>query len=113
PSHLVALGQDVAWDTPAAYGGGMNTHEQKFDNRESNPNGAGPDRLAGGMGVSSEREGVTGPGQSGTDGERETHEPEPEGESPPEQAPGNEETNPVGIPPKPHHPDHNPGHSAG
>lgn len=91
----------------------MASHEQEFDNRASNPNAAGPDRLAGGMGVSSEREGVTGPDQHGTDGERDTQEAQPEGETPPEQEPGNEETNPVGIPPKPHHPRHNPGHSGG
>lgn len=34
----------------------------------SNPNATGPDGAAGDMGVSSEREGATGPGQHGTDG---------------------------------------------
>ena len=70
--------------------------------RESNPNASGPDRAAGGMGVSSEREGHTGPGQHATDGVRDTtpiDEP-PEAETPPEQRPVNPEENPDGIPPK-------------
>ncbi|MFX4271081.1 hypothetical protein ACQBAR_10765 [Propionibacteriaceae bacterium Y1685] len=45
---------------------------QAFDTQASNPSGGGPDRLAGGMGVSSERTGETGPGQHGTDGVRAT-----------------------------------------
>ena len=40
--------------------------------RESHPNAAGPDRGEGDMGVSSEREGHTGPGQHSTDGTRDT-----------------------------------------
>jgi hypothetical protein len=70
--------------------------------RESNPNASGPERAAGGMGVSSEREGHTGPGQHATDGTRDTaplDEP-PEGETPPEQSPGSVEENPEGITPK-------------
>jgi len=70
--------------------------------RQSNPNANGPDRAAGGMGVSSEREGHTGPGQHATDGTRDTtpiDEP-PDAETPPEQQPGNVEENPDGIPPK-------------
>ena len=70
--------------------------------RESNPNASGADRAAGGMGVSSEREGHTGPGQHGTDGVRDTaavDEPS-EAEIPPEQRPGMVEENPEGIPPK-------------
>lgn len=38
----------------------------------SNPNANGPDGAAGEMGVSSEREGPTGPGQHGTDGHLDT-----------------------------------------
>ncbi len=38
----------------------------------SNPNANGPDGAAGGMGVSSEIEGSTGPGQHGTDGQLDT-----------------------------------------
>ena len=55
-----------------------------------------------GMGVSSERVGPTGPGQSGTDGVRDVspHEREPDEETFPEQAPGNPEDNPEGIEPK-------------
>lgn len=56
---------------------------------------------SGDMGVSSEREGHTGPGQTGTDGTRDvtTERPDSE-EAPPEQRPGSEEENPEGIPPK-------------
>ena len=57
---------------------------------------------SGDMGVSSEREGHTGPGQEGTDGVRDVTpaEPDPDADVPPEQRPGAEETNPEGIPPK-------------
>jgi hypothetical protein len=61
---------------------------------------------SGDMGVSSEREGPTGPGgQVGTDGVRDVTSPEPDPEVdaddvPPEQRPGAVETNPEGIPPK-------------
>ncbi len=68
--------------------------------RESTPNAGGPDGAAGGMGVSSERVGPTGPGQEGTDGVRSTHHHEPAGDTPPEQHPGGFEEKPVGIPPK-------------
>ena len=51
------------------------THEQETELRESNPNAGGPDRAAGGMGVSSERVGPTGGGGHGTDGEKDTTEP--------------------------------------
>ncbi len=75
------------------------------DNAESNPNAGGPEGLAGGMGVSSERVGPTGPGQVGTDGERDTSPVPPDsavtrGDVPPEQQPGRVEANPTGIPPK-------------
>lgn len=63
--------------------------------RASNPNAAGPQGAAGGMGVSSERTGPTGPGQHSTDGVRDVR-PEERGSDadvPPEQAPGNEEQN--------------------
>jgi len=56
---------------------------------------------SGGMGVSSEREGPTGPGQSGTDGVRDVTTDRPDTEdAPPEQRPGNPEENPEGLPPK-------------
>ena len=69
------------------------------DNAESNPNAGGPEGLAGGMGVSSERVGPTGPGQVGTDGERDTSPVPPDfagsdGDVPPEQQPGQVEANP-------------------
>jgi hypothetical protein len=50
-------------------------HEQPTELKDSNPNAGGPDRAAGGMGVSSERVGHTGPGQESTDGEKPTGEP--------------------------------------
>jgi hypothetical protein len=80
----------------------MGTEENDTDPRESNPNASGPQDAQGGMGVSSERTGPTGPGQDSTDGARPTGDPdvEPAGETPPEQRPGNVEDNPVGIPPK-------------
>lgn len=68
--------------------------------RESNPNAAGPERAAGGMGVSSEREGHTGPRQHATDGTKDTSLTEPSGEVPPEQSAGSPEDNPEGLPPK-------------
>jgi hypothetical protein len=50
-------------------------HAQDTSLSDSNPNAAGPDRAAGGMGISSERVGPSGPGQESTDGERDTDEP--------------------------------------
>jgi hypothetical protein len=74
----------------------MSGHEQDTDIRDSTPNSTGPDRAAGGMGVSSEREGPSGPGQHATDGVREVN---PSGEfgsddeDLPEQSPGGPEEN--------------------
>ncbi len=58
--------------------------------------------ISGDMGVSSEREGHAGPGQDAPTGTRDTLEgdPVPEGEKPPEQSAGGEETNPDGLTPK-------------
>ena len=50
-------------------------HAQETELKDSNPNAGGPDRAVGGMGVSSERVGPSGPGQESTDGERDTTEP--------------------------------------
>lgn len=50
-------------------------HAADTELADSNPNGGGPQRAAGQMGVSSERVGPTGPGQESTDGERDTTEP--------------------------------------
>jgi hypothetical protein len=51
-------------------------HEQPTELKDSNPNAGGPDRAAGGMGVSSERVGYSGGGHhDATDGERDTSEP--------------------------------------
>jgi hypothetical protein len=72
----------------------MSGHEQDTDIRDSTPGSTGPDRAAGGMGVSSERVGPTGPGQHATDGIREV---DPSGEFAdedlPEQSPGAPEQN--------------------
>ena len=80
----------------------MSGHEQDTDITDSTPNSGGPDGAAGGMGVSSERVGPTGPGQVGTDGLRDVSEQErdPDEDVPPEQAAGGPEDNPGGIPPK-------------
>jgi hypothetical protein len=48
--------------------------QQPTELKDSNPNAAGPDRAAGGMGISSERVGPTGGGGEGTDGEKDTTE---------------------------------------
>jgi hypothetical protein len=76
-----------------------NEHEEL---RSSSPNAGGPQRAAGGMGVSSERVGHAGPGERATDGQKDTspQERDPDEDAPPEQAPGDVEENPTGIPPK-------------
>jgi hypothetical protein len=82
----------------------MSGHEQDTDIRDSTPNANGPDGAAGDMGVSSERTGPAGPGQHSTDGIRDTSRLDPSDEAdagtPPEQSPGNPETNPDGLTPK-------------
>ena len=73
------------------------------DIRDSDPSADSPGGLAGGMGVSSERVGATGPGQEAANGIRDTSvEPGPtsEGDVPPEQRPGQVEPNPEGLEPK-------------
>lgn len=56
---------------------------------------------SGDMGVSSEREGHVGPGQTGTDGVRDVTEDRPDADdAPPEQRPGQVEENPEGLAPK-------------
>jgi hypothetical protein len=69
------------------------------DLQESTPNSSGPERAAGGMGISSERVGHTGPHQEATDGVKDTSAAPPEGDPPPEQAPGGEEQLAEGIAP--------------
>ena len=60
-----------------------------------------PEPRDGGMGVSSERVGPTGPGQVGTDGVRDVTPGETPADASPEQSAGGAETNPdPGIPPK-------------
>lgn len=81
-------------------------HEQETELRDSQPNASGPEAAAGGMGVSSERIGPTGPGQESTDGERPTHpvDPDPDAPDAPEQSTGNEEPQPDGLEPKASYP---------
>ena len=78
----------------------MSGHEQDTDIRDSTPNSTGPDRAAGGMGVSSEREGHSGPGQVATDGINDTSpvEVDPDADVPPEQSAGGDEVKPEGLP---------------
>ena len=73
------------------------------DLRDSNPNADAPGGLAGGMGVSSERVGATGPGQEAANGTRDTSRDSAapsEGDVLPEQRPGQPESNPDGLAPK-------------
>ncbi len=70
------------------------------EQRDSNPNAGGPEGLAGGMGVSSERVGPTGPGQVSTDGTRDVSEGTDPGDASPEQSAGGPEDNPDGLEPK-------------
>ncbi|MGI8522857.1 MAG: hypothetical protein ACR2K3_06045 [Nocardioides sp.] len=77
----------------------MSGDEQETELRDSQPNASGPEGAAGGMGVSSERVGPTGPGQEGTDGERSTHPLDVDSDAP-EQSTGNEEPQPEGLEPK-------------
>jgi len=67
---------------------------------ESDPNADSPHRLAGGMGVSSERTGDAGDEHDVTHGVKATQSPPLPPDPPPEEEPGNKEENPVGIPPK-------------
>lgn len=72
------------------------------------------EELRGGMGVSSEWVGYAGPRDpAAAYGTRTTAPPPLPDDPPPEQEPGNPESNPIGIPPKPHDPARNPGHSHG
>ena len=71
------------------------------DIRDSDPNADAPGGLAGGMGISSERVGPTGPGQEAANGVRDTSVSDPpDGDLPSEQRPGLPESNPEGLEPK-------------
>ena len=90
-------------------------HAQDTELKDSSPNAGGPERAAGGMGISSERVGPAGPGQESTDGERDTRQagtsgdPGPDDElTPPEQSTGNPEPQPEGIEPKADYPSKDP-----
>ncbi len=77
----------------------MSGHEQDTDIQDSTPGSTGPARAAGGMGVSSERVGPTGPGQEATDGVKDTSVAPSGDDVPPEQSPGAVEAQPEGIAP--------------
>ena len=77
----------------------MSGHEQDTDIRDSTPNSTGPERAAGGMGVSSERVGHAGPGQEATDGVRDPSPGALPEDTPPEQTPGAVEERPEGLAP--------------
>ena len=88
---------------------------QDTELKDSNPNAGGPERAAGGMGISSERVGATGPGQESTDGERDTRQAGTSGDpglsdedAPPEQRPGSPEHNPEGLEPRADYPSKDP-----
>lgn len=83
-------------DTPPA----TDLPRELEDFRESTPGSAGPQGASGGMGVSSERVGHTGPGQTSTDGFNPTGSPAPVSDPPPEQSTGGPEEKPVGLDPK-------------
>jgi hypothetical protein len=88
-------------------------NEQPTELTDSNPNAGGPDRAAGGMGISSERVGPTGGGVEATDGEKDTTGPPHTDEagdvvgSDAEFEQGDEE-NPEGIEPKAGYPSRDP-----
>ena len=92
-------------------------NEQPTELVDSTPNAGGPDRAAGGMGVSSERVGPTGGGTESTDGERDTSAPDlrddagdvigSDAETSAETS-AELEQNPEGIPPKAGYPSKDP-----
>lgn len=72
----------------------MSGHEQETDVQDSTPGSTGPERAAGGMGVSSERVGDVGGGEQATDGVRDTSPSAAPADAPPEQSEGGEEVRP-------------------
>jgi hypothetical protein len=90
-------------------------HAEENELQDSNPNAGGPERAAGGMGISSERVGPAGPGQESTDGQKDTRQAGTSGDpgladedTPPEQRPGGPEHNPEGIEPAAGYPSKDP-----
>ncbi len=88
-------------------------NEQPTELVDSSPNAGGPDRAAGGMGVSSERVGPTGGGAESTDGERDTSAPDPRDDAgdvigSDAESSAEPEKNPEGIPPKAGYPSKDP-----
>jgi hypothetical protein len=66
---------DTEHTGPDPHARDRNGREEETELQASTPNAGGPDRASGGMGISSERVGHTGPGQQSTDGEKDTSEP--------------------------------------
>ena len=88
-------------------------NEQPTELVDSSPNAGGPDRAAGGMGVSSERVGPTGGSAEATDGERDTSAPDHRDDAgdvigSDAEFRAEPEENPEGIPPKAGYPSKDP-----
>ena len=88
-------------------------HAQETELKDSNPNAGGPQRAAGGMGISSERVGHTGPRHESTDGEKDTSEPAHVDQAGDHIGSDGEfvqepEDNPVGLEPKARYPSKDP-----
>lgn len=81
---------------------GETSEDRDLDVQDSTPNANSPSGAAGGMGVSSERVGHAGPGQTSTDGVRDTSPAPPPDDAPtlPEQSAGGPEPKPEGVEPK-------------
>jgi hypothetical protein len=78
----------------------MTNNDDDYDITESDQN------VEGDIGVSSGRDGPTGPGQYAATGVRDTSEidPDPDADLPPEQSAGGEEVQPEGLEPKADYP---------
>jgi len=89
-------------------------NEQPTELKDSSPNAGGPERAAGGLGVSSERVGQTGgEGHDATDGEKDTTAPRHRDQSgdivgSDAEFDQGEEENPAGLDPKAGYPSHDP-----
>jgi hypothetical protein len=82
----------------------MSHRDDDYDITESDPD------VEGDLGVSSERVGHAGPGQTAATGTRDNSEiePDPDADLPPEQSAGGEEVQPEGLEPKAGYPSLNP-----
>jgi hypothetical protein len=95
---------DVQPDVQAVTAPDSGGYARETDVQESDPNADSAEGLAGGMGVSSEIVGdLRGSHEPGTYGTEETHVPLPDGELPPEWAPGGPDVQPDQPPVKQQH----------